>query len=258
MADYYQILGVDRTASQEDIKRAYRRLASQHHPDKGGDTTRFQEIQQAYAVLGDEQQRSQYDNPRPDFGFNPGASPNIQDIFAQMFGQTGFGAHHPRRNHARMNLWISLADVAHGGRKTVSVGTPHGQNTIEIDIPLGINDGDSVQYGGLAPGGQDLVITFRINQEPRWSRSGLDLTFDYSADIWTLIVGGDITVANILGERFAVRVPSRTQPGALLRLKSQGLKDRRGLQGDMFVRLSARIPDQIPEELVAAIEKYRR
>jgi len=257
MTDHYHTLGVERTATADDIKRAYRRMASQHHPDKGGDKSRFQEIQQAYAVLGDEQRRAEYDNPRPEFGFHAGPG-NLHDIFAQMFGQQGFGTHHPRRNHARMNLWVSLRDVAQGGRKTISVGTPQGQNTVEIDIPLGINDGDSVQYGGVAPGGQDLVITFRINQERNWTRSALDLTLEYSADIWTLIVGGDITVPNILGERFTVRVPARTQPGALLRLKGQGLRDRRGAQGDMFVRVSVRIPDQIPEELVAAIEKYRR
>lgn len=256
MADHYQTLGVERTASPDDIKRAYRRLASQHHPDKGGDTSRFQAIQEAYAVLSDEQRRSDYDNPRPEFGFAGGHS--MHDIFAQMFGQAGFGTHHPRRNHARMNLWVNLRDVAQGGRKTISVGTPQGQNTVEIDVPLGINDGDSVHYGGVAPGGQDLVVTFRINTDRGWSRSALDLTLDYHTDIWTLIIGSDITVPNILGEKFTVRVPARTQPGALLRLRSQGLRDRRGVQGDMFVRLTARIPEDIPQELVDMIRKHHQ
>jgi len=89
MTDYYAALGVPRTATADEIKKAFRRLASQHHPDKGGDTQKFQAIQQAYATLGDEHKRAEYDNPRPQFsGFqgHPGGV-NINDIFGQMFGQ---------------------------------------------------------------------------------------------------------------------------------------------------------------------------
>jgi DnaJ-class molecular chaperone len=260
MTDHYATLGVAKTATQDEIKRAFRKLASQHHPDKGGDTQKFQEIQAAYDTLGDAAKRQQYDNPAPQFqGFGPGAQfGNMHDIFAHMFGgQSPFGQQQPRRNHVRMSLWITLLDVARGGRRPVALGTQAGTSTVEIEIPLGINDGDNVQYPGIAPGGQDLVITFRIRPEPAWHRDGLNLTVDHSISVWDLILGTDITVNNILGHSLTVKVPPRCQANAVLRLRSQGLRDRRGAQGDMFVKLNARIPATLAPELVEAIEKYR-
>ena len=259
MTDHYAALGVPRTATAAEIKQAFRKLASQHHPDKGGDTAKFQGIQAAYAVLGDEQKRAEYDNPQPQFGgFGGfGGGPQFNDIFSQMFGGAGFGQQHPRRNHVRMTLYISLLDVAQGGKKAVAVATSQGQSTVELDVPLGLDDGDNIQYGGLAPGGQDLVITFRIRPEPAWHRDGLNLTVDHSISVWDLILGTDITVNNILGHSLTVKVPPRCQANAVLRLRSQGLRDRRGAQGDMFVKLNARIPATLAPELVEAIEKYR-
>ena len=256
MTDHYASLGVPRTATAAEIKQAFRKLASQHHPDKGGDTAKFQAIQAAYAVLGDEQKRAEYDNPRPQFGGFGVGHPQFNDIFAQMFGGQ-FGQQHPRRNHVRMTLYISLLDVAQGGKKAVAVGTSQGQSTVEIEVPLGLNDGDNIQYGGLAPGGQDLVITFRIHPDSSWRRDGLNITMEHSVSVWDLIMGAEITVKNILGHSLTVRVPPRCQPSAVLRLRGQGLKDRRGAQGDQFVKLNAQIPATLAPELVEAIEKYR-
>ena len=100
MKNYYQILGVEKSATADDIKRAFRRLASQHHPDKGGDTVKFQEVQEAYGVLGDDAKRAEYDNPRPQFSGFPGGGGgfNMHDMFGQMFGQQ-FGQPPQRRNH---------------------------------------------------------------------------------------------------------------------------------------------------------------
>ena len=257
MTDHYAALGVTRTASADEIKRAFRKLASLHHPDKGGDTAKFQSIQAAYAVLGDEQKRAEYDNPMPQFGGFGGGHPQFNDIFAQMFGGGGFGQQ-PRRNHVRMTLYISLLDVAQGGRKPVSIGTAQGQSTIEIDLPLGLNDGDNVQYQGLAPGGQDLVVTFRMRPDATWERDGLNLTREHTVSVWDLILGADVTVQNILGHTLTIRVPNRCQPGTVLRCRSQGIRDRRGVQGDMFVKLRATIPDNLSPELLEAIEKYRQ
>ena len=257
MTDHYAALGVPRTASADEIKRAFRKLASQHHPDKGGDTAKFQSIQAAYAVLGDEQKRAEYDNPMPQFGGFGGGHPQFNDIFAQMFGGGGFGQQ-PRRNHVRMTLYISLLDVAQGGRKPVSIGTAQGQSTIEIDLPLGLNDGDNVQYQGLAPGGQDLVVTFRMRPDATWEREGLNLTREHAVSVWDLILGTDVNIQNILGHTLTICVPARCQPGTVLRCRGQGIRDRRGAQGDMFVKLRATIPDNLSPELLEAIEKHRQ
>jgi len=260
MTDYYAALGVPKTATADDIKRAFRRLASQHHPDKGGDTVKFQAIQQAYATLSDEQKRAEYDNPRPQFsGFHgtPGGV-NINDIFGQMFGQQfAQQAQHPRRSHVRMTLWISLVDVATGGKRTVSLGTHQGVSAVEIEIPLGINDGDNVQYEGIGPGGSDLVVQFKVSPDRKWQRDGLNLLQEVRIDIWDLILGGELTIDTLTGKTLSTQVPARTQPGTVLRLKSQGLRDRAGQTGDIMVRVQAQIPDDIPSEIIDAIQKYQ-
>ena len=259
MTDHYAALGVARNATQDEIKRAFRKLASQHHPDKGGDTRKFQEIQAAYDTLGDSAKRQQYDNPAPQFqGFPGGAQFNMGDIFSQMFGgHPGFAQQHPRRNHMRMSLWITLKDVSTGGHRQVAVGSLQGQSTIEIDIPRGINDGDMVQYQGLAPGGQDLVIEFRIHPHPQFRRDGLNLTVDHKCAVWDMILGGDTTVVNLDGTQLVVAIPPLTDNSTTLRLRGRGLQDRKGVVGDLFIRLHAQLPNQISPELAEAIQQHR-
>ena len=261
MTDHYATLGVSKTATADDIKKAFRKLASQHHPDKGGDTQKFQAIQQAYATLGDDQKRAEYDNPRPQFsGFHghPGGV-NINDIFGQMFGQQFGQQHqHPRRSHVRMTLWISLLDVATGGKRTVSLGTQAGVSAVEIEIPLGINDGDNVQYEGIGPGGSDLVVQFKVSPDRKWQRDGLNLTQEVRIDIWNLILGGELTIDTLTGKTLSTQVPAKTQPGTVMRLKGQGLRDRAGRTGDIMVRVQAQIPENIPPEIIDAIQKHQQ
>ena len=259
MPDQYAALGVAKNATQDEIKKAFRKLASQHHPDKGGDTQKFQEIQAAYDTLGDAAKRQQYDNPAPQFqGFAGGPQFNMGDIFAQMFGgHPGFAGQHPRRNHARMSLWITLRDVLTGGHRQVAIGSPQGQSTIEIDVPMGIDDGDMVQYQGLAPGGQDLVIEFKIHPHPQFRRDGLNLTVDHRCSVWDMIQGGDTTVNHLDGNQLLVTVPPLTDNGTTLRLRGRGLRDRKGNKGDLFVKLHALLPRSISPELIEAIQKHR-
>ena len=260
MTDYYATLGVPRTATADEIKQAFRRLASQHHPDKGGDTQKFQTIQEAYATLGDEQKRAEYNNPRPQFsGFHghPGGV-NINDIFGQMFGQQfAQQQQHPRRSHVRMTLWITLLDVATGGNRTVTLGTQTGVSAVEIEIPLGINDGDNVHYDGIGPGGSDLVVTFRTKPDRIWQRDGLNLIQEIKLDIWNLILGVDLTVDTVTGKTLSTRIPERTQPGTTLRLKGHGLKNRSGHTGDIFVRIQTFLPEVIAPEIIDAIQKHQ-
>jgi DnaJ-class molecular chaperone len=255
MSNHYQTLGVDRNATPDEIKRAYRRLASQHHPDKGGDNTKFQEIQSAYDTLSNPQKRAMHDSPQ-----NPFSSMNGQGFdFDSIFNVFGTRFNQPRQQHQRamMTLWITLPDVARGGPKTISVGTHQGTLTVEIEIPPGINDGDSVQYPGIGPGGMDLVITFRIHPNPRWERQGPNLITDHLIDVWDLITGTEITVQDILGITLSLTVPARTQPGTTFRLRERGLAQKSGATGDLLVRVQARIPDNIPQPIIDAINQNR-
>ena len=261
MTDHYATLGVAKTATPDEIKRAYRRLASQHHPDKGGDTAQFQAIQTAYDTLGDQTKRAAYDNPQPQFGqFGDGVHVNIHDIFGSMFGQHNpfFHQQRNRPSHVRISLWVSLHDVARGGRRTVAIGTQQGNQTVEIDIPPGVDDGDNVLYKGLAPNGQDLVVQYRVQPQSGWRREGLTLHTETAASIWSLILGGEIEVRTVTGEALVIRVPPRCQPGTVLRLRQKGLRDQQGDTGDLMVRLQAQIPAEIAPDIVQAIERHHK
>lgn len=253
MRDPYHTLGVDRGASADDIKRAYRKLAAQHHPDRGGDTARFQEIQQAYDAITNPRAQPQaqhhQNNPFGAFHFNFG----FDDIFS-MFAQQAHAQQ--RRSHIKMTLWVDLGDVMTGARRTVSVGTQMGVQAIDIDIPMGINDGDHVQYPGLAPGGQDLVVEFRIKPNSRWHRQNLDVITDHHCLIWDLILGTEITVVDATGSTIQATVPPMTQPNTLLRLRGQGIRDRSNNQGDALIRVHAVLPAQIDPVLLQAIQQH--
>jgi DnaJ-class molecular chaperone len=260
MNNPYQILGVNRDATTDEIKRAYRKLASQHHPDKGGDKAKFQEIQSAYDTIGDPQKRNFYDqgganNPfNPGFGFQQGAPFDFNSIF-DMFGTRFQNPHAQRKQQAQMSLWIQLRDVAEGGRRTISVGTHQGTHAVEIDIPPGINDGDRVQYHGIGPGGMDLIINYRIHPNPAFQRRGQNLFTDHSVSIWDLIIGGETLVRDLLGNTLSVTIQPNTQPGTVIRLRGRGLPNRSGDPGDLMVSLEARIPENINPELLALIRQ---
>jgi DnaJ-class molecular chaperone len=178
----------------------------------------------------------------------------MDDIFA-MFGQ-GFGQN-TRRNHVRMTIWVSLLDVVQGGHRTVNVGTSHGSSTVKIEIPMGIEDGDHVQYSGVAPGGMDLVIQFRIQPDNRWRREGLNLHCEHRVSIWDMIVGGETEIVNIQGHRLVIKIPPTTQPGTTMRVRAQGITvPNRGV-GDLLIRIQADMPKSIPPEIVAAIQQHR-
>ena len=262
MIDHYTTLGVDRSATAEEIKRAYRRLASQHHPDRGGDTKKFQDIQVAYDTLSDATKREAYDNPASQFangpqGFHFNFGGDINDIFRNMFGQ-GFGAQQRRpQPFVRLTLWIKLTDVITGGRRPVAVNTGAGSNTIEIEIPRGIEDTETIQYPGLAPGGLDLVVQFRVHPDQKWIRDGANLVVNQDVSIWDMILGGDIALTTIAGEQISVRIPSRCQPRTILRLRGRGIAKANGQVGDILLKINPVIPEHIDPDLLAAISKWR-
>jgi curved DNA-binding protein len=252
--DYYKILGVDRDASEDDIKRAYRRLASQHHPDKGGDTGRFQELQEAYSVLGQPDRRQLYDNPHSAGSAGPYDFETIFSMFGARFGE--MHQHHP--TVSRMQLWVGLRDIAQGVRKVVAVSSPHGKANIEIDIPAGVDDGGSIRYARLAPGGGDLVVTFRVRPEPGWERQGADVVHDLSLSVWDLILGTEAVVETLTARSIAITIPPNTQPGCLLRVKGHGIKTfRHATMGDMLIRIQAHIPAQISADMIDAIHREK-
>jgi curved DNA-binding protein len=260
--DYYSILGVTKTATPDEIKQAYRRLAMQHHPDRGGDIDRFQAVEEAYRTLSDPAKRAEYDNPRQNVHVNFGGPGfNFDDIFS-MFGVNQ--PRSPRTMAARMTLWVTLEDIATGGPRLLSVQQGNSVGNVEVDIPVGLEDGDTIRYSKMAPDGTDLIITYRVRPHDRWERHGRDIVGNENIEIWDLILGCELPIKDLTGTELILRVPANTQSGSMLRLKGRGIpnsdipgRQRRGPGGDLLIRVQARIPSNISPDLLAAIHKEK-
>ena len=260
MTDYYQILGVDRNASQDAIKKAYRSLASKHHPDKGGDTVKFQEIQAAYATLSDPQKKEQYDNPQPQgmHFTHGGVPPGFEDMFAQMFGGGGnpfFGGGRqppPQRNRTlNLQTQISLEDAFHGKELIANIQLPSGKNqTLEVKIPAGINDGMTLRLAGMGddsignvPRG-DIHLTVSILPHPVYQRQNDDLIRTLSVNCLDAIIGKTMTFDTLDNRTLEIAISAGTQPGQILSVNGYGMPNinNNGMKGRLLIQVEITIP----------------
>ena len=268
--DYYSTLGVPKGASEDEIKKAYRKLAMQHHPDRGGDSTQFQKIQEAYATLGDTQKRQEYDHPQPQgggfqFHFNSG------DPFADIFSQFGFpGGGDPFAQHRqqqqrrnkdlRIRIQLSLVETLKEQAKTVSIQTTNGERqTVNVQIPRGVTTGTSIKYPGLGdnmfntlPRG-DLYVTFVVDEDPLYSISGMDLIYRLQISIIDAMLGTTADVPSLEGRVFNINIPAGVAPGTKLRIPNQGLYhlDHNGqIRGNLIVSVEITVPvANTPEQI---------
>lgn len=260
MKDYYTILGVPKTATADEIKRAYRSLAMKHHPDRGGDVAQFQDIQEAYATLGDPAKRQQYDSPHHSFNAFPGGGFDFNAIF-DMFGSDLKGQ--VRRPPPRISLWVTLLDVITGGPRTISLQLGNSVSSVEINIPRGIHNDDTIRYPGIAPSGQDLIVNFKIKPDPNWANDNGNLITEKIVDIWDLILGCELGVTDIQGNQLMLTVPPETQPGTILRARGKGLPrrqlpgDRPGPAGDLLIKIQAKINGPVDPLIIEAIRKTK-
>ena len=264
MQDLYQILGVNKNATEEEIKQAYRKLAMKHHPDRGGDEKQFQEIKNAYEVLSDPVRRQQHDNPGPfhhhhgnhehshfEFHFGGGGP---QDIFAQFFNQ-GFGAHpfqrQPRKNKdLRVRLGVDLASTLQSQEKTISVQTTKGDRfTVDVSIPRGIDDGTTIKFSQLGDNffdtltRGDLYVIISVNPDPRYEIAGNNLITQVEIDSLQAMLGLETQVTGIDGRVFAIRIPQGCQYGTRLGLQGQGLYQLNShIRGDLIVDIKIKTP----------------
>jgi len=273
--DYYSILGVPRGASDDEIKKAYRKLAMQHHPDRGGDAGQFQKIQEAYATLGDAQKRNEYDHPQPQnqhfqFHFNGGGGDPFADIFAQ-FGM-GAGGHpfqqQTRRNKdLRVRIHVSLKDTLDEQNKTISVQTTTGERqTVNVQIPRGVTNGSQIKYPGLGdnmfttlPRG-DLYVQFEVEQDPRYQVHGMDLVFSISLHVIDAMLGSSVDIPSLEGRVFNISIPPGTAHGTKLRIPNQGLYslDHNGhIRGSLIVNVEITIPQASTPQQINLLSQLR-
>lgn len=265
---HYQTLGVAKTATPDEIKKAYRKLASQHHPDKGGDTATFQKIEEAYRILSDPQQRQQYDSPMSQgnpFGGFPGGGPggfnfnfngDINDLFGQMFQQ------HNRRNpntpHAfRTQVYITLEQAYHGDTQSLKLQTPHGNHAITIQVPKGVEHGAQLRYENVIPSAV-LIVEFMVHKHLKFDRKGNDLYCNHSVSVLDLIVGTEIEFTTISGKTLMVKIPPKTQPHMHLKIAGEGMPLQGTIMhGDQIILIKPFIPDIIDSEITDSIMRSK-
>jgi len=212
--------------------------------------------------LSDDQKRSIYVLGGNESFSRSGSNPGFD--FDAIFNIFGADLRSQRRSIPRMELWISLEDVAIGGTRTISMQINNTVANVEINIPPGIQNNDSVRYPGLVPGGQDLIIVYRIKPHAMWQTDGVNIITEHTIDIWDLILGTEITVRDLLGNELILTIPAETQPEALLRARGRGLPARQlsgdrisSHKGDLLVRLRGKIFGPIDSIIIDAVRKSR-
>ena len=265
---HYDTLGVSKTATPDEIKKAYRKLASQHHPDKGGDTARFQEIQTAYDTLSDPNRRAEYDNPMPQgnhFNFRSsdfdGMPHGFDDILRNFgFGGSGPFGHHqrsqPRKNKdLRVEISISLAESLAEQHKTLSVQTTNGhRETLDVTIPRGVASGTSIRYPGLGdtffntlPRG-DLYVVVNVIADPRYQIHNLDIVTTANVSCFEAILGHKLEISTLDNRVLELQVPAGAQNGMILRIRNEGLYQMNSAaRGNILVRLNITVPTNLSE-----------
>jgi molecular chaperone DnaJ len=281
--DYYEILGVKKTATEAELKKAYRDLAKKYHPDKNKGNkeaeNRFKEISEAYAVLSDADKRSQYDrlgreafgpggaNPFAGFDFSEfmgnrggarrgaggggrGRSSTIDftDIFGDLFGGGGGGGFQQAPEpEMQAELTIDFRDAILGTTMSLSInGT-----SIKVKIPEGIRDGQKIRVPRKGQG--NINITVHVRPHPFFERRGDDIYIDLPVTIGEAIRGAEVEAPTLHGP-VRMRVPAGTQAGRTMRLTGKGVKKKSGA-GDQYCRVQIVIPPSAPEEAVDAIER---
>ena len=259
--DHYTVLGVPKGAAAEDIKKAYRKLASQNHPDKGGDTAKFQSIQIAYDTLSDPQKRAAYDNPTPQgrssgFGFSSNNF-DINDILSQVFGQRNPFQQRGQAQVFRTQVSISLQDAYKGGSHVLKMQTQTGTKVLDVTIPPGISSGDQLRYENVIENAS-LIVEFRVLPDLRFERKGADLHCNHSISVLDLIVGGKFEFTTISGAVVEVQVKPKTQPHMQLKLAGHGMPIiRTADHGDQIILLRPFIPDNIDDDIIQSIVRSK-
>ena len=284
MKNYYDILGVDEKATSADITKAFKDLAKKHHPDRGGDKDKFQEINEAHDTLKNSQKRHDYDTMRK-FGSRStgggGEHPFFnEDIFGDFF--SGFGGdnngfrfnftgrdgderifrnvrNQPRGNrNVQVRMAISIKEAMMNNEKTISYKLPSGREEFAtVKIPAGVQHGVTFKFSGMGddtiknmPRG-DLMVVMSVLDSDGFTRKGNDLYTDKTIDCFQAVRGHEFNLKLLEDKVIKVKVPAGTQPGTLLTLKGLGMPVHKTLniRGNLYVKIHILIPQLSAQDL---------
>ena len=260
--DPYQVLGVDQSASDQDIKQAFRKLAVQYHPDRGGNEDKFKEINEAYDKIKTQEKRQQYEASKRfggdgfNFNFAQGDPFDMQDMFSQFFGdgfrQSRRYQRRPTNRNIQVSLEISLEDSYYGSKKLFNLDQL--PKKISVDIPKAIDSGQTIRYKGLgnnlikeAPPG-DLLIKIYVIPHKVFKRNKLDLHIDQTISCYDAILGTKIIVDHIDQTKITIKVPPGTQPGTTMRIPEHGMTNTNNQVGHLYVHINVSIPTNLTKE----------
>ena len=295
--DYYQILGVERSASADDIRKVYRKLAMQYHPDRNPGNKqaeeKFKEMNEAYQVLGDKEKRARYDQlggaysnwqqrggSPGDFDWSQWSSGQGQpagnvrveygdlndlfgeggfsDFFQSIFGGLG-GMQTSARRRAVPNYQQPVEISLQEAYGGARRSLQMDKKRVEVRIPAGVKTGSKVRMAGAAPDGRDLYLIVEVADDSRFERDGDDLRTSATIDVFTALLGGEAEVETLEG-KVQLKIPAGTQPEQVFRLAGRGmprLKSSQG-KGDLFVRLKVKIPKQLSSKQKSLLEEASR
>ncbi len=279
--DYYETLGIPRTATADEIKKAHRKLVKETHPDRNpGDKAaeaRFKEVQEAFDVLDDPKKRARYDKygtaEGPPEGFAPGGfggfqqgtpvdPSQIEDILGQfgglgglgdLFGGAGRGRRNGRGRRAAVpepsehELHVPFETAANGGTMSLSIN----DRQVDVKIPPGVEEGQTLRLQGQGPGRSDIHLKIRIEPHAFFKREGNDVVVVAPITIAEAVLGGKIDVPTLTGSKLTVKVPPGASSGARLRLRGKGIKG-----GDEYVELKIVTPPKIDDASRKLIEDF--
>ena len=275
MKNYYDILGVNEQSTSADITKAFKDLAKQHHPDRGGTQEKFQEINEAHNTLKSSQKRHDYDSMRKFGGGTGGAQHPFfnEDIFGDIFSGFGQGGdmdfngrfnftgrngdertfRNVRQGNRSVNvrMAISIKEAMTSDEKTISYKLPSGREEFAtVKIPAGVQHGVTFKYAGMGddsiknvPRG-DLMVQMSVLDSDGYTRKGNDLYTDKTIDCFQAVRGHKIQLKTLEDSVITVNVPSGTQPGTMLLVRSKGMPIHKtiGIRGNLYVKIHVLIP----------------
>ena len=265
--DYYSILGVNKNASENDIRKAYKKKSMQYHPDRpGGNEEEFKKVNEAYSILKDPQKRSEYDNPQvrvnaSNFNgdFDSAFGGGFEDIFSQMFSQSA----RPRRTRnpdITIGARITFAESMQGKKVIATYRLRNGrEESVNIDIPPGAKDGDTIRFHELGeeilPGPRgNLLVRIRVLPDRVWKRDGNDLYRVLNINVFDLITGGSIIVDTVDNKQIELKIPKGTKAGTKFSINDYGAPDvHTGRRGKLFLQVDALIPNISDESLLQKV-----
>lgn len=291
--NYYDILGVDKSASQDDVKKAFRKLAHKYHPDKqGGDAAKFKEASEAYSVLSDDKKRADYDrfgrtasqqtagNGAGFDGFNANdfggfdfsgfggqaESFDLGDIFNQFFGGAatrGRRTRTPRGRDISVDVELSFSESIFGTeRKILLTKVSNKQEEISFKIPAGIENGEMIRMTGNGEAIQggipgDLYIKMHVKTHPIFRKEGYNLVTDLSLKLSTALLGGEYNLETLDG-KITVVIPASIAHGEILRVKNKGVPTGQGRRGDILIHISVQLPTKLSKSAKNLIEELKK